>query len=82
MTSEQLVNYSLAFFMWLAVGRALLHSLLTTLFATDPMKNPVYQLFYRSTEWMYRIFKFLPCCKTFAIVITLLILRILAVKYL
>ncbi len=80
---KEIINYTLAFFMWLVIGRAILNFLLITIFAVpDPTKNPVYVLFYRSTQWLYRIFGFLPCCKTLFIVLFILILRLFAVKYL
>ncbi|MCS7199160.1 MAG: YggT family protein [Caldimicrobium sp.] len=73
---EQVINYTLAFFMWLVLGRALL-----SLFTTD-LGNPIYAIFYKFTEPLYKPFrKILPFGHTIAIVLTLLILRILVVKY-
>ncbi len=80
---KEIINYTLAFFMWLVIGRAILNFLLNTIFAVpDPMKNPVYVFFYRSTQWLYNIFKFLPCCKTLLIIIFIFVLRLVAIKYL
>lgn len=71
------LNYTLAFFMWLVIGRALL-----SIFTQD-LKNPFYALFYRFTEPIYKIFRrFLPFGHTIAIIIVIVILRILVVKYL
>ncbi|MCS7149722.1 MAG: YggT family protein [Caldimicrobium sp.] len=74
---EQILNYTIAFFMWLVLGRATL-----SLFTTD-LKNPIYAFFYKFTEPLYKPFrKILPFGHTIAIVITLFILRILVIKFL
>ncbi len=72
---EQFLNYSLAFYMWLVLGRAAL-----SFFTTD-RRNFFYNMLYMPTEPAYRVYrKFLPCCHTFAIVITLLLLRYAVIK--
>ena len=72
---EQFLNYSLAFYMWLVLGRAAL-----SFFTTD-RRNFFYNMLYMPTEPAYRVYrKFLPCCHTLAIVITLLLLRYAVIK--
>jgi len=72
---EQFLNYSLAFYMWLVLGRAAL-----SFFTTD-RRNFFYNMLYMPTEPAYRLYrKFLPCCHTLAIVITLLLLRYAVIK--
>ncbi len=72
---EQFLNYTLAFYMWLVLGRAAL-----SFFTTD-RKNFFYNMLYMPTEPAYRLYrKFLPCCHTLAIVITLLLLRYVVIK--
>lgn len=74
---KEFLNYTLAFVMWLTIGRALL-----SLFTTD-LKNPFYAFFYRFTEPLYRpLRKIIPFGHTIIIVIAILFLRILVVKYL
>jgi len=74
---EQILNYTLAFIMWLVIGRAII-----SLFTTD-MNNFVYAMFYRITEPIY-IFarKIFPKATTFFILLVLIILRILVIKLL
>jgi len=72
---EHFLNYSLAFYMWLVLGRAAL-----SFFTTD-RRNFFYNMLYVPTEPAYRVYrKFLPCCHTLAIVITLLLLRYAVIK--
>ncbi|QID34003.1 YggT family protein [Pampinifervens florentissimum] len=72
---EQFLNYSLAFYMWLVLGRAAL-----SFFTTD-RRNFFYNMLYMPTEPAYRVYrKFLPCCHTLAIVLTLLLLRYAVIK--
>ncbi len=72
---EQFLNYTLAFYMWLVLGRAAL-----SFFTTD-RRNFFYNMLYMPTEPAYRLYrKFLPCCHTLAIVITLLLLRYAVIK--
>ncbi|MEJ7554336.1 MAG: YggT family protein [Aquificaceae bacterium] len=74
---EQFLNYTLAFYMWLVLGRAAL-----SFFTTD-RRNFFYNMLYMPTEPAYRLYrKFLPCCHTLAIVITLLLLRYAVIKLL
>ncbi len=74
---EQFLNYSLAFYMWLVLGRAAL-----SFFTTD-RRNFFYNMLYMPTEPAYRVYrKFLPCCHTLAIVLTLLLLRYAVIKLL
>lgn len=74
---KELLNYSLAFYMWLVLGRAAL-----SFFTTD-MNNFFYATLYRATEPAYRLARaVLPCCHTLAIVLSLLLLRFLVIKYL
>ncbi|WPM32245.1 YggT family protein [Hydrogenobacter sp. T-2] len=74
---EQFLNYTLAFYMWLVLGRAAL-----SFFTTD-RRNFFYNMLYMPTEPAYRVYrKFLPCCHTLAIVITLLLLRYAVIKLL
>lgn len=74
---EQVLNYSLAFYMWLVLGRAAL-----SFFTTD-MNNFFYATLYRATEPVYKVYRrLLPCCHTLAILLSLLVLRFLVVKYL
>ena len=66
---EQFLNYTLA--------RAAL-----SYFTTD-RRNFFYNMLYMPTEPAYRLYrKFLPCCHTLAIVITLLLLRYAVIKLL
>lgn len=75
MTAADFINYTLAFLMWLVFGRAVL-SLWTT-----NMGNPIYALFYRATEPIYRVARrVVPRGTTFVIIIVLIILRILVIK--
>ena len=71
---EQFLNYTLAFYMWLVIGRATL-----SLFTTD-RRNFFYNMLYKATQPAYKLVSFLPCCHTLVIVITLLILRYLVIK--
>ncbi|HAV40502.1 MAG TPA: hypothetical protein DCX31_05485 [Aquificaceae bacterium] len=71
---EQVLNYSLAFYMWLVLGRAAL-----SFFTTD-RRNFFYNMLYVPTEPAYKLFSFLPCCHTLAILISLLILRYMVIK--
>ncbi|MCS6958370.1 MAG: YggT family protein [Aquificaceae bacterium] len=74
---EQVINYTLAFYMWLVLGRAAL-----SFFTTD-RKNFFYNMLYLPTEPAYRLYRsFLPCCHTMAIVLTLLIIRFAVIKIL
>ncbi len=74
---EQFLNYSLAFYMWLVLGRAAL-----SFFTTD-RKNFFYNMLYIPTEPAYKLYRsFLPCCHTLAIVLSLLLLRFAVVKLL
>ncbi len=74
---EQFLNYSLAFYMWLVLGRAAL-----SFFTTD-RKNFFYNMLYMPTEPAYRLYRrLLPCCHTLAIVLSLLLLRFAVVKLL
>lgn len=74
MTLKIFINYTLSFIMWLVIGRAIL-----SLF-TKNLENPIYALFYRATEPIYRIFRRLfPKGTTIFIIITLIVLRILVV---
>ena len=74
---EQVINYTLAFYMWLVIGRAAL-----SFFTTD-RKNFFYNMLYLPTEPAYRLYRsFLPCCHTVAIVLTLLIIRFAVIKIL
>lgn len=77
MTLKIFLNYTLSFIMWLVIGRAIL-----SFFTKDP-KNPIYGLFLRVTEPIYKIArKIFPKATTLFIIITVIILRILVVKYL
>ncbi len=77
MIVEIFVNYTLAFIMWLVIGRATI-----SLFTKDP-KNPIYSLFVRVTEPIYILFrKIFPKGTTIFIILTIILLRILTVKYL
>ncbi|WP_297209476.1 MULTISPECIES: YggT family protein [Thermodesulfovibrio] len=77
MTTKIFLNYTLSFIMWLVIGRAIL-----SLFTKDP-NNPIYALFVKVTEPIYRIArKIFPRGTTIFIIITIVILRILIVKYL
>lgn len=61
--------------MWLVFGRAIL-SLWTT-----SLENPMYALFYRATEPLYRAARrVVPRGTTVTIIIVLIILRILVIK--
>ncbi|MFN3599462.1 MAG: hypothetical protein ACK4VK_06985 [Aquificaceae bacterium] len=73
---EQFLNYTLAFYMWLVLGRAAL-----SLFTTD-RKNFFYNMLYIPTQPAYRLVSFLPCCHTLAIVIGLFLLRYAVIKLL
>ncbi len=77
MTLKLFINYTLSFIMWLVIGRAIL-----SFFTKDP-KNPIYGLFLKSTEPIYRVArKVFPWGTTIFIVIFILILRFLVIKYL
>lgn len=71
-----LLNYTLAFYMWLVIARAFI-----SLFTENP-ENFILNIFFKVTNPIYRLFNFLPCCKTFAIIIIILIMRYLIVIYL
>lgn len=74
---EQVLNYTLAFYMWLVIGRATL-----SLFTTD-RSNFFYNMLYMPTEPAYRLYRrFLPCCPVLGIVLSLLIARYAVVKLL
>ncbi len=74
---EQVLNYTLAFIMWLVIGRAIM-----SLFTTD-INNFIYAMLYRSTEPLYRVArKVFPKGTTYFILIIIIILRILVVKLL
>jgi uncharacterized protein YggT (Ycf19 family) len=77
MTLEQFLNYTLAFFMWLVLGRAALE------FFTRDLNNFFYRFFYQFTEPLYRPYrKLFPCCHTLLLLVSLLILRLLVIKLL
>ncbi|WP_460176676.1 YggT family protein [Thermodesulfovibrio hydrogeniphilus] len=77
MTVKIFINYTLAFFMWLVIGRAIL-----SFFIKDP-HNPIMALFLKATEPLYKIFrKIFPKATTVFVLIALVLLRILTVKYL
>lgn len=77
MTLEQFLNYTLAFFMWLVLGRAALE------FFTRNLNNFFYRFFYQFTEPLYRPYrKLFPCCHTLLLLVSLLILRFLVIKLL
>jgi uncharacterized protein YggT (Ycf19 family) len=77
MTLEQFLNYTLAFFMWLVLGRAALE------FFTRDLNNFFYRFFYQFTEPLYRPYrKLFPCCHTLLLLVSLLILRFLVIKLL
>ncbi|MFN3471344.1 MAG: hypothetical protein ACK4LT_05665 [Aquificaceae bacterium] len=76
MELKHILNYSLAFYMWLVLGRAAL-----SFFTTD-RKNFFYNMLYIPTQPAYRLVSFLPCCHTLAIVVGLLILRYAVIKLL
>ncbi|WP_333784336.1 YggT family protein [Thermocrinis sp.] len=77
MTLEQFLNYTLAFFMWLVLGRAALE------FFTKDLNNFFYRFFYQFTEPLYKPYRVVfPCCHTVLLLITLLLLRFLVVKIL
>jgi uncharacterized protein YggT (Ycf19 family) len=77
MTLEQFLNYTLAFFMWLVLGRATLE------FFTRDLNNFFYRFFYQFTEPLYKPYrKLFPCCHTFLLLVSLLILRFLVIKLL
>jgi YGGT family. len=77
MTLEQFLNYTLAFFMWLVLGRAALE------FFTRDINNFFYRFFYQFTEPLYRPYrKLFPCCHTLLLLVSLLILRFLVIKLL
>jgi len=77
MTLEQFLNYTLAFFMWLVLGRAALE------FFTRDLNNFFYRFFYQFTEPLYRPYrKLFPCCHTLLLLMSLLILRFLVIKLL
>jgi len=77
MTLEQFLNYTLAFFMWLVLGRAALE------FFTRDLNNFFYRFFYQFTEPLYKPYrKLFPCCHTLLLLVSLLILRFLVVKLL
>jgi len=77
MTLEQFLNYTLAFFMWLVLGRAALE------FFTRDLNNFFYRFFYQFTEPLYRPYrKLFPCCHTLLLLVSLLILRFIVIKLL
>jgi hypothetical protein len=77
MNLEQFLNYTLAFFMWLVLGRAALE------FFTRDLNNFFYRFFYQFTEPLYRPYrKLFPCCHTLLLLVSLLILRFLVIKLL
>ncbi|AHE96899.1 hypothetical protein THERU_06745 [Thermocrinis ruber] len=77
MTLEQFLNYTLAFFMWLVLGRAALE------FFTRDLNNFFYRFFYQFTEPLYKPYrKLFPCCHTLLLLVSLLILRFLVIKLL
>jgi hypothetical protein len=77
MTLEQFFNYTLAFFMWLVLGRAALE------FFTRDHNNFFYRFFYQFTEPLYKPYrKLFPCCHTLLLLVSLLILRFLVIKLL
>lgn len=77
MTLKIFINYTLSFIMWLVIGRAIL-----SIF-TKNLNNPIYALFYRATEPLYKVMrKVFPKGTTIFIIITIVILRILVVTYL
>ncbi len=77
MSLEQFLNYTLAFFMWLVLGRAALE------FFTRDLNNFFYRFFYQFTEPLYRPYrKLFPCCHTLLLLVSLLILRFLVIKLL
>jgi uncharacterized protein YggT (Ycf19 family) len=77
MTLEQFLNYTLAFFMWLVLGRAALE------FFTRDLNNFFYRFFYQFTEPLYRPYrKLFPCCHTLLLLVSLLVLRFLVIKLL
>ncbi len=77
MTLGQFLNYTLAFFMWLVLGRAALE------FFTRDLNNFFYRFFYQFTEPLYRPYrKLFPCCHTLLLLVSLLILRFLVIKLL
>jgi uncharacterized protein YggT (Ycf19 family) len=77
MNLEQFLNYTLAFFMWLVLGRAALE------FFTRDLNNFFYKFFYQFTEPLYRPYrKLFPCCHTLLLLVSLLILRFLVIKLL
>jgi uncharacterized protein YggT (Ycf19 family) len=77
MTFEQFLNYTLAFFMWLVLGRAVLE------FFTRDLNNFFYRFFYQFTEPLYKPYrKLFPCCHTLLLLVSLLILRFLVIKLL
>jgi len=77
MNLEQFLNYTLAFFMWLVLGRAALE------FFTKDLNNFFYRFFYQFTEPLYKPYrKLFPCCHTLLLLVSLLILRFLVIKLL
>jgi hypothetical protein len=77
MILEQFLNYTLAFFMWLVLGRAALE------FFTRDLNNFFYRFFYQFTEPLYKPYrKLFPCCHTLLLLVSLLILRFLVIKLL
>jgi uncharacterized protein YggT (Ycf19 family) len=77
MSLEQFLNYTLAFFMWLVLGRAALE------FFTRDLNNFFYRFFYQFTEPLYKPYrKLFPCCHTLLLLVSLLILRFLVIKLL
>ncbi len=77
MNLEQFLNYTLAFFMWLVLGRAALE------FFTRDLNNFFYRFFHQFTEPLYKPYrKLFPCCHTLLLLVSLLILRFLVIKLL
>ncbi|MCS7204577.1 MAG: YggT family protein [Leptospiraceae bacterium] len=71
-----LLNYTLSFYMWLVVARAII-----SLFTENP-QNVLLKMFFTVTEPVYKLFQFLPCCRTFVIIITILMLRLIVILFL
>lgn len=71
-----ILNYTLAFYMWLVIARALI-----SIFTQNP-NNVILGIFFKFTDPIFRLLNFLPCCKTIVIIIIILIMRYLVVIYL
>ncbi len=70
------LNYTLSFFMWLVIARALIS------FFTQNPENVLLKMFFTITEPIYKLFQFLPCCRTFIIIVLIIIVRYIIVFYL